>query len=61
MNQYKPYSEVVWLLSIVMSAAWDLSLVSKAHVYTDAAEDLQIEITRKGAGKQVVISQGAKE
>lgn len=61
MKRCKPNSKVVWLLAIVMSAAWDLALVSKAQTNTNTAEDLQIEITRKGAGKQVVISQGAKE
>ena len=61
MKRGKPYSKGVWLLSIVMSAAWDHSLVSKAQTNTDTAEELQIEVIRKGAGKQVVISQGAKE
>ena len=61
MNRYKP-SKVAWLLSFAMSAAaWYLSPVSQAHAYTDTAEELHIEVTRKGAGRQVVISQGAKE
>ena len=62
MNRYKPQSKVAWLLFFAMSAAaWYLSPVSKAQAYTDTAEELYIEVTRKGAGRQVVISQGAKE
>lgn len=61
MNRYKPHSKVVWLLVVAMSAAWYLALVAKAQADTDTAEELRIEVTRKGAGKQVVISQGAKE
>lgn len=61
MNGYEPHAKVVWLLFFVMSAAWYLSLVAKAQAYTDTAEELHIEVTRKGAGRQVVISQGAKE
>lgn len=61
MNRYKPHSTVVWLLRIAMLAAWYPSLVPTAQAYADTAEDLHIEAARKGAGKQVVISQGAKE
>jgi hypothetical protein len=61
MNRYKPPSKVAWLLFLVMSTAWYLSLASKTQAYTDTAEELTVEITKKGAGKQVVISQGAKE
>ncbi len=42
----------------MMSAAWYLVLVSTAR---GSAEELHIEVIRKGAGKQVVISQGSKE
>lgn len=59
--RHKPHSKVVWLLFILMSAAWNLSLVSQVQAYAETAAQLQIEITRKGAGKQVVISEGAKE
>lgn len=55
-----PHSKVVWLLVVAMSAAWYLALVAKTQADTDRAE-LHIEVTRKGAGKQVVLSQGAKE
>ena len=37
---------------LIPSAAWSL---------TEIGDALQIEILRKGAGKQVVLSQGAKE
>jgi len=61
MNRSKLYSKGVWLLVVAMSAAWYLALVAKVQADTDTAEELHIEVTRKGAGKQVVISQGAKE
>ena len=61
MNRSKLHSKVVWLLVVAMPAAWYLALVAKAQADTDTAEKLHIEVTRKGAGKQVVISQGAKE
>lgn len=38
-----------------------VSLAGGACSSTDTDEGLRIEITRKGAGKQVVLSQGAKE
>ncbi|MEK9139476.1 MAG: hypothetical protein AAB308_00350 [Nitrospirota bacterium] len=61
MSQYQPQWKVVKLLFVVVSASWYLSLVSMAQGDTDTAQELRIEVTRKGAGKQVVISQEAKE
>jgi hypothetical protein len=46
------------LLLILISVAWAPLAVWSA---VDAGDDLQIEVTKKGAGKQVVILQGAKE
>ena len=38
-----------------------MSFASGVWPSTETSAGLQIEITRKGAGKQVVLSQGAKE
>ncbi len=49
-------------LRIVMAAVMGSMLgASGAWSSTELRDALQIEITRKGAGKQVVMSQGAKE
>jgi len=48
---------VVWLLVVIGA----ISLSSGAWSLTETDDALQIEITRKGAGKQVVLSQGARE
>lgn len=45
-------------LLILLSVAWIPSVVRSAG---DVGGELQIEITKNGAGKQVVIVQGAKE
>ncbi len=46
------------ILTVVMG---DMSFASVVWPSTETSDGLQIEITRKGAGKQVVLSQGAKE
>ena len=51
-------SMVFRLLLILVSAAWAPSVVWAA---VDAGDELQIEVRKKGAGKQVVIVQGEKE
>lgn len=61
MNRYRSASPVLRLLLILIVAAWCPSLVWTASAAAKEGDDLQIEITKKGAGKQVVISQGAKE
>jgi hypothetical protein len=61
MSGYQPQWKVVQFICVAVSAIWYLSLVSMAQGYTDTAQELRIEVARKGAGKQVVISQGAKE
>jgi hypothetical protein len=61
MNRDTPYAPVLCLLLVMMSAAWCLSLADVSPVFAETDEELQIEVTKKGAGKQVVISQGAKE
>ncbi|OQW34938.1 MAG: hypothetical protein A4E19_17185 [Nitrospira sp. SG-bin1] len=48
-------------LLIMISLSWCTSLVWSARADADTGDDLQIEVTKKGAGKQVIISQGAKE
>lgn len=45
-------------LLTLLSVAWAPSVVWAA---VDAGDELQVEVTKKGAGKQVVIMQGAKE
>lgn len=61
MNLLKPRAMVVWLILIMTSVAWHFSLVCTAWASAYAGDDLRIEITKRGAGKQVVISQGAQE
>ena len=45
-------------MAVVVGA---MSLAGEAWSSTETDDGLQIEITGKGAGKQVVLSQGAKE
>lgn len=61
MNRYKPQALVFWLLLLMTPEAWSLCLTGTAQTSTDTGEELQIEVIKKGVGKQVVISQGAKE
>lgn len=49
------------LLGILTVVIGYMSFASGAWSSTETDDGLQIEITRKGAGKQVVLSQGAKE
>ncbi|CUS36477.1 hypothetical protein [Candidatus Nitrospira nitrificans] len=49
------------LLYVALSAAWYFAPVSMVQGSTDTAQELRIEVAGKGAGKQVVISQEAKE
>ncbi len=46
------------ILTVVIGA---MSFAIGVWPSTEISDGLQIEITRKGAGKQVVLSQGAKE
>ncbi|MBH0202300.1 MAG: hypothetical protein HP496_08405 [Nitrospira sp.] len=61
MNRYTPHSPVFCLLLMVTSVGWDLSLASAGWLSDDTADELQVAVAKKGAGKQVVISQRAKE
>ncbi|UVT16550.1 MAG: hypothetical protein H8K04_03010 [Nitrospira sp.] len=61
MNLLKPRAMVVCLMLMMTPVAWHFSLVGTAWASADAGEDLRIEITKRGTGKQVVISQGAQE
>ena len=54
-------SKAATLLGILTVVIGAMSLASGVWPSTETSEGLQIEITRKGAGKQVVLSQGAKE
>jgi hypothetical protein len=58
MTPYRPYPVAVGILLGLISVVW---CVSRAGTASDVGDDLRIEVTRKGAGKQVVISQGARE
>lgn len=49
------------LLGILTVVIGYMAFASGAWSSTETDDGLQIEITRKGAGKQVVLSQGAKE
>lgn len=53
--------KAVTLLGILTVVIGAMSFASGAWSSTETDDGLQIEITRKGAGKQVVLSQGAKE
>ncbi|CUS35929.1 conserved hypothetical protein [Candidatus Nitrospira nitrosa] len=48
-------------LGILTVVIGDMSFASGVWPSTETDDGLQIEITRKGAGKQVVLSQGVKE
>jgi hypothetical protein len=52
---------VARLLIVMAVVVGFVSLAGGAWSSTETGDGLQIEITRKGAGKQVVLSQGAKE
>jgi hypothetical protein len=52
---------VFWLLFLMPPEAWCPCLTGTAQASADTGEELQIEVSKKGAGKRVVISQGAKE
>lgn len=54
----RPYSLAGGILLGLISVVRCASLAGTA---ADVGDDLQIEVTKRGAGKQVVISQGAKE
>jgi hypothetical protein len=56
----QPYAVGLWLL-LRMTVVWCVSAAGMVGNAASAGDDLQIEITQKGAGKQVIISQGAKE
>ena len=49
------------LLGILTVVIGYMAFASGAWSSTETDDGLQIEITRKGAGKQVVLSQGVKE
>jgi hypothetical protein len=48
-------------LGILTVVIGDMSSAIGVWPSTETTDGIQIEITRKGAGKQVVLSQGAKE
>lgn len=61
MTGVRPYSPDVWRLIVLMSVVWWLPFTWTVPVLADTEEALHIEITKKGIGKQVVISQGPRE
>jgi hypothetical protein len=61
MNRCTLHSPIFWRLLIMMSVVWSPSLPYPTQASVDTVDALQIEITKKGASKQVVMSQGAKE
>ncbi len=61
MSLCQPCFVVLLLLLEMTSAVWCGSLAGAAEHDSDIGSDLQIEVTKKGAGKQVVIVQRAKE
>ncbi|MDH5740997.1 MAG: hypothetical protein OEY77_11790 [Nitrospira sp.] len=61
MRRYQSYIVMLWLLLGVTSVVLAVLLAGAAEHIADGGNDLQIEVTQKGAGKQVAISQGAKE
>ena len=54
----RPYSVTVGILLGLISVVWCSSL---AGTTADVGDDFRIGVTKRGAGKQVIISQGAKE
>jgi hypothetical protein len=58
MNRFQRYSTAIGLLMIV---AFSVLPAVQAGSLPVSDEEIQIEVTKKGLGKQVVISQGAKE
>ena len=61
MTGVKPYAQDVGLLIVLMSVAWWLPFAWTVQAQADTGEALHIEVTKKGNGKQVVISQGTRE
>ncbi len=61
MSLCQPYFVGLLLLLEMTSVVWCGSLAGAAGHNSDVENDLQIEVTKKGAGKQVVIAQGVKE
>lgn len=58
MNRFQRYSTAIGLFIIVVFSVLPAVQAGSLPV---SGEELQIEVTKKGLGKQVVISQGAKE
>jgi hypothetical protein len=58
MKRFQRYSTAIGLLMIV---AFSVLPAVQAGSLPVSGEELQIEVTKKGLGKQVVISQGARE
>jgi hypothetical protein len=61
MTGVRPYSENVWLLIMLTLVIWWLPFAWTVQARAEIEEELHIEVTKKGIGKQVVISQGAQE
>lgn len=58
MNRFQRYSTAIGLLMIV---AFSVLPAVQAGSLPVSGEELQIKVIKKGLGKQVVISQGARE
>ncbi len=58
MNRFQRYSTAIGLLMIL---AFSVLSAVQAGSLPVSGEEIQIEVTKKGLGKQVVISQGARE
>ncbi|MDH4300546.1 MAG: hypothetical protein OEV51_00580 [Nitrospira sp.] len=61
MSLRRPYFVGLLLLLEMTLVGWRGSLVGAADHNSEVGNDLQVEVTKKGAGKQVVIAQGTKE
>ncbi len=61
MTGVKTQLQDVRLLIFLTLVVWRLSSAWTVPALADPGEGLHIEVTKKGIGKQVVISQGARE
>ncbi len=60
MNRSTLCARIVGLLFLALGT-WYSALACHVLASSNGGEELQIEVTQKGVGKQVVLSQGAKE
>ncbi|MGE0645538.1 MAG: hypothetical protein AB7P24_17910 [Nitrospira sp.] len=58
---FRPYFMIVGFVLWLFLGLWCVSLAGTAENAADTGDDLRVEVTNKGAGKQVVISDGVRE